>query len=112
MKITSCFSGNFLKAADLDGPAVVTIAGVEMVDLKDDGEKPALSFQGTEQKMVLNKTNANNIVEFLGAETDDWIGQKVEVYPSTTDFQGKTVACLRIREPQAKKEIVSDESPF
>lgn len=98
-------SQKHLKTADLNGkPAVVNIAGVamEMVGQgRDAEEKAVLSFANREKTLVLNSSNSNTIGEAFGWETDGWKGRQVELYPTTTDFAGKIVDCIRIRVPAA-----------
>jgi hypothetical protein len=120
MKISSAFPSSYLKAADLDGRTVsVKIDRVEMETVGDDS-KPVLYFQGKDKGVVLNKTNANNIVALFGDDTDDWVGQEVSLYPAMVDFQGRSVEAIRIKPRPAKKaapakplsDEISDEVPF
>lgn len=102
MKVSDAYPSEYLKAADLQGrnvPAV--ISHVEMRDLGDD-TKPVLFFQNKKKGVALNKTNANNIAMAYGDEMDDWVGKEVILYEAYVDFQGKSVAAIRIRAPQPK----------
>lgn len=101
MNINGAFPSNYLKAADLQGRRVtVTIDKVVMEDIGGE-HKPVVKFQGKDRGIVLNKTNANTIVEIAGTdETDDWRGVKVTLYPTKTEFQGKRVDCIRVDYPQ------------
>jgi len=96
-------SQKYLKSLDLNGSvAVVTIAGValEMVGQgKDVEEKAVLSFTGKEKTLVLNSINKTTIGEAFGWETQPWEGKSIELYPTTTDFAGKIVPCIRVRIP-------------
>ena len=97
MQISAAFPSDYLKAGDLNGQdAEVVIAGIQMKDVGDD-HKPVLSFQGKDQGLVLNKTNANNITSIYGDNTDNWMGKPIVLFPTTTDFGGKTVPCIRVR---------------
>ena len=58
-------------------------------------------FQSTQKGLVLNITNKNVFVLLYGAETNNWIGRQIELYPSQTDFRGEVVACIRCRAPGA-----------
>lgn len=99
MKIGSAFPSNFIKCEDLQGrPVQVKMNYVKFEDIGGDN-KPVLYFIGKEKGMVLNKTNANMIAELYGDETDGWSNQTVELYPTKTDFQGKRVDAIRVREP-------------
>ena len=122
MRISSAFPSEFLKAADLDGRSVKVIMDrVEMRDIGGD-HKPILFFQGKEKGMVLNKTNANNIAGVYGDDTNDWTGKELVLFEAMVDFQGKTVAAIRVRTPQAKDRAppklatvnsdINDDIPF
>jgi hypothetical protein len=102
MRVSDAFPSEYLKAADLHdkrGNPVnvnVVIERIEMRDVGDD-HKPVVYFQGKERGLVLNKTNANNIAVMHSEDMDDWIGKEIQIYATTTDFQGKTVPCIRVR---------------
>jgi hypothetical protein len=97
MRISNAFPSDYLKAADLQGRNVtVIISHVEMKEIGGE-PKPILFFVGKEKGMVLNKTNASKIAEIFGDETDGWQGGEVVLYEAMVDFQGKTVAAIRIR---------------
>lgn len=99
MDINAAFPSDFIKASDLQGrPAIVAISHVQMERVGDD-EKPCAYFQGKQKGLILNKTNAREIGNMYGPETSNWTGQQVEIYPTETDYQGKRVACVRVRRP-------------
>ena len=96
MQISSAFPSDYLKAADLQGRQVkVVIDRVEMRDVGDD-HKPVLFFQGKDRGVVLNKTNSAVLEDAFGGETDHWHGQKITLYPTKVDFQGKRVDAIRL----------------
>lgn len=102
MRISAAFPSDYLKAADLQGRnARVIMSHVEMRDVGDD-HKPVLFFQGKEKGVVLNKTNGNNIAAAYGDDTDEWAGKEVILYEAMVDYQGRSVAAIRIRPPTAK----------
>jgi hypothetical protein len=101
MKIGTAFKSSTLKAADIAGQrVVVTIDKVTIEEVgqgDDKEEKPILHFVGKEKGLVLNKTNANTIIEILGTdETNEWKGHRIVLYPDKTDFNGQRVNCIRI----------------
>ncbi len=114
MDIGQVFSGNSLKASDLGGAEpTVTIESVEMKPF-DDGNKLVIKFVGKDKTLVCNKTNANRIAATYGNDTDDWIGQKIQLYTDQVDFQGKLVDAIRVK---AKKPVpagapINDDIPF
>lgn len=97
MKIGTAFPSDYLRAGDLNGKAVrVTIESVTVEKIGDD-QKPVLHFVGKDKTLVLNKTNANRIVEATGSdETDDWEGWSIVLYPCKVDYQGKRVDAIRV----------------
>ena len=100
MKMNDVFPTKYLQASDLDGADVpVTITGCEIEEMgKDKDRKPVLTFKGTEKKLVLNKTNWSVIAKVLGTdETDDWIGQRITLYPTEVESFGETVMAIRVR---------------
>lgn len=97
MKLNEVFSGNYLKADDLQGRTVpVTISKAEVKEFDDD-KKIIVSFAGKDKSLVCNKTNASIIAENLGSqETDDWVGGKISLTVKKVEFQGKLVPAIRV----------------
>lgn len=96
-------TSNSLKAEDLKGSRVkVKIESIKMQDFGKDGKvenKLVISFEGKEKTLVCNKTNANSISKLFGPDTDSWINETIQLYPTTTTFgDKKDVPCIRIYE--------------
>jgi len=101
MNINSAFPSDYLRASDIPpGRRVtVTIEGVSIIKIGDD-QRPVVHFQGKQKGLVLNKTNANMIIEITGSdETDEWIGKSICLYSTKVDFQGRRVDALRVDYP-------------
>ncbi len=123
MKAGDAFPGNYLKADDLKGNRVlVTIEHVKQETVGDD-HKLLVTFVGKDRGLVLNKTNCNRIIGIAGTdETDDWGGKQIVLYPTETEYQGKTVPCIRVDKPAAgyapaappppPPELNADDIPF
>lgn len=108
MDMSQVFSGDYLRAADLQGkPIEMTIRSIEIVEF-DDGKKPIIGFHGTEKKLVANKTNTTTIIDILGRDSEDWIGGKITLIPAQTDYAGKQVACIRVALPEVQVQPVSE----
>lgn len=104
MKVSQVFSGDYLKAADLQGNEhSVVISAIEVKEF-DDGNKLLLTFQGRKKGLVANKTNSNRVAMAYGDDTDGWVGKEIILYPDIVDFQGKPTEAIRVR-PPAKKPI-------
>ena len=105
MNIKAAFPSPWIRAVDLQGRDItLTIArfSPEEVVAKDGSKKPVIFFHGTEKGLVLNVVNGDTIDEMAG-DTDNWPGQKITVYATKTDFGGKRVDCIRIREQTASQ---------
>lgn len=116
MNINDVYKGDsdYLKAEDLGGKTVgVVIEGFEVAEFDQDGKKQqkiVLSFTGKAKKLVLNVTNARTIAHNLGSEnTVEWQGKRIEIYPTKTDFGGKQVDCIRVKE---KAPPLSEDAEF
>ena len=99
-----------LYAFDLDGREVtVTIEKVTAGELQGDkgrkSKKPIVKFVNKEKKLALNKTNGKAIATMYGPDTDDWAGKQITIYPTTTEFGGETVECIRVKpqKPEAPR---------
>jgi hypothetical protein len=102
MKLNEAFPSKFLKADDLDGqPRLVIIEAVRLETVEEGKPpKPVLALRGLTQALVCNKTNGTTLASFLGDDLDLWPGKKIVLYPSTADFQGRQVPCIRVRQPK------------
>ena len=91
---------NWLKASDFEKPALLTIKkfGVEKVG---DDQRPVIWFKELEKGLSLNITNGNTIEEICGsADPGRWMGQRVVLYKTQTDYKGERVDCIRVRAPK------------
>ena len=118
MNVNDVYSsgGSFLRAADLQGktiPLTIGQVGTHTFNEGHDNEKTqiVLSFEGKEKKLGLNVTNAKTIAGLLGDNTDSWIGKQIKLYPTTTEFGGDQVDCIRVVQ-EAPPEAEFDEIPF
>lgn len=104
----------WLKASDLkkDGKPVkaeLRIDRAEVVEFKDGTKKIGIFFQGKEKGLVLNKTNAQLIAEQHGQDMGAWRGKSIKIYPTTTDFSGERVECIRVE--QYVPELTDADGP-
>lgn len=104
--VRSFFDKDFLYSFDLQGRDVtLTIERVVQGKLVGIGgksnKKPVLYFkEGKDPKkgLGLNITNARTIAAMYGGfDIEKWIGKRITLYPTTTEFGGKTCDCIRIR---------------
>ena len=115
-KRNEVFPSKYLKASDLNGkPAVPVIESAPLETLKSlegkEQTKTVLYFKGAKKGLPLNQTNWDAVADATGEDdTDRWPGHRIELYPTTTTMQGKTVDCIRIR-PPAQRELPKANPP-
>ena len=95
-------SGSYLKAVDVLLPRTVTITGAKYSTIQP-GEpaKVVVWFSELPKPLALNQTNGQTLVRLFGDDTDQWISKQIEVFASTTSYQGRTVDCVRLRDAVA-----------
>jgi hypothetical protein len=100
MKISETFTQTkALTAADVKQPILKVISSVTAETIRSGPAKPVAWFtDGT--KLILNQFNAFELSSWYGDDTNYWTGKPVELYPATTMYQGSTVPCIRVRQPQ------------
>lgn len=96
----------------------LTIANVTMEDIGGGGRggtqsKPCLHFKEKDKTLILNKTNAVEIAQKLGPETDNWRGAVVTLVAPVIDAFGKQRRAVRIFEvqPAAVKAATPEPQP-
>ena len=108
------FPSRYFKAADLDGPIVLTVSEAPLEELKNQGraeKKVVLHFKQTSKVFPLNKVNWESMERITHRmDSNDWAGCKIEPYPTQTEMRGETVDCIRIRKPGAE-QTEPPESP-
>ena len=100
MKVSDAFPSKYLAAADLAGRTVVVVIDsilVERVSEEPKKDLPVLYFRDKNKGLALNKTNATTIEGMHGDEMDDWIGKRISLWPTQTEFNGRAVPCIRVR---------------
>jgi len=105
MNFDDMFPSKYAKVSDLGGrPRNARIAGLTMEKMGNGEMKPVVNFMGSSKALVLNKTNGSVLRELYGANTADWRGKTIQLFPTTTEFGGKRVECIRLRAPQFDAE--------
>lgn len=114
---------DYIFAYDLKGKDVTltierVVGAVVTGEKGKKSKKPIIFFketkvdEQTQQKkgLVLNATNGKSIASLYGNETDEWVGKRVTLYPTTTESGGETVDCIRIRKrvPDGKAKAPED----
>lgn len=100
----SMMDRDLLFAFDLGGKDVtLTIEKVTGGELTGSGgkksKKPLCYFveSKTGKPLALNSTNCKTIAGMYGHDTDEWIGKRVTLFPTTTQFGSEQMDCIRVR---------------
>ena len=116
MKISELSESKYLKKEDVMPPMTVTISGIMMENLAQQGQPPemkaVLQFSEAVKPMVMNPTNAQLIAHINGSEeTDDWIGQKITLHndPSIS-YSGRLTGGIRVVMPQVQAAQAAPQS--
>lgn len=104
---TSKYTQNpYIKGEDLDEGErlVVTIQSAEEVTFPSGDTVPVVKFLETEQKLTLNKTRIRKMVEMLGDDPEEWVGQQIALYPVPVQYNGKSSMGVAIAPPKKKSK--------
>lgn len=72
--------------------------------------KPILYFEGKEKGLLLNATNCKTVARLYGHYVEQWAGEYVALYVSTTSSPDGEVPCVRIK-PRAPKQTKGRSEP-
>ena len=105
------FPSAYLKSCDLAGKDVaLVISEVQVEDLTMRGgatrRRGTVAFDGTEKKLVLNRTNGELIAAALGTRNPrEWIGKRIVLYQTKVQMGRDMVDAIRVRDkaPPARK---------
>lgn len=103
--VNELFPSNYFNGADVKlEPFIGLIESVEMKEVGQDKQMvPVVTFSNSPKSLVLNKTNANLIADFLGEEIETWTGKAIELHHERVSFKGKVTDSVRCRKPNKEK---------
>jgi hypothetical protein len=114
----SLVESKYLSHFELQGRDVtVTIKTIRMSEVIGSGgkksKKALLTFEGKEKGMVAGVTVLSAIAGIYGDDYDRWVGQRITLYPTTTEASGKVVGTIRVRPtaPAALRSSGSGQKP-
>lgn len=103
---------NDLKAIDFKGKNLrLTISGVkerhyEARNGQPAQDKAALSFEGKEKTLVLNKTNTKILIQAYGSDSNSWLGKEIGLSTQETELgEGWVVTPLNVQPPDYDDDI-------
>jgi hypothetical protein len=93
MKMTKYASAAFIGVDDVqDGPIRGTIAEVDHGSF----DKAVVTFSNG-MKFSLNKTNVGTLIAVWGDESDDYVGEKLELYAGTIRYKNEDQPAVLVR---------------
>jgi hypothetical protein len=75
-------------------------------------QKVCVQFDQHTKPLGLNKTNLKLIAANYGLEAQHWIGRPLELYRDQTQFQGRSVPCIRVRIPTHQPPAQATQHAF
>jgi hypothetical protein len=103
---------------DLQGKAItLTIASIALEKMHPQANAPEVEkwvmyFKEARKGVVLNRTLAYQIAEFLGSEeTDDWLGKSITIYPQPMTVAGKKVTAIWARAAKIQPGAAGEAIP-
>lgn len=107
MNIDDHLGSDYMNAQYMEGDAgeptgrTVTIHEVTLEDIKVPNtdkteEQPVVWFMDEKKGYILNSSNGATLRELFSRETDNWIGNEVDIWQGMTTFGGKPVKCIVI----------------
>jgi hypothetical protein len=103
--IDDVFSGDSLKAADIQGrEPTVTIKTVDLKEFTSKEGKPqkklVLSFENAKKTLICNKTNAQRISYLHGKDYTRWPGKQITLFVDPfVQFGGEMTPAIRVKPP-------------
>lgn len=108
--IHDVFPSKFLKASDLKGSRpILVFERVEIEEMREGEEALVAYFRGREKGMVINKSKAGILASIYGPETENWVGEYVQLYETTVDFKGKRTPSIGIQIPTKAEQRAFEE---
>lgn len=84
-----------------DDVAILTIAEADVLTVEE-RQAIVLSFEETGDHVLWpNGTEVNILIDFIGDDTDEWIGKRVAVEKVTRTYKGQAFDKVAIAEDQA-----------
>lgn len=109
-RIEDKYEGDFLEALDLPEGVLanVVIEAISPPDTEQDKakkliKKAIVKFKDRKKRFILNKTAYRTLKMLLGADTESWIGQPIQIQrrylPAERAFGVKNEMCVRVIPP-------------
>jgi hypothetical protein len=93
MKMTKYASASFIGTDDVEaGPIRGTIAAVDHGSY----DKAVITFSNG-MRFSLNKTNVGTLIGVWGDESDDWVGERLELFLGTVRYKNEDQPSVLVR---------------
>jgi len=104
--------GKYLKGSDLDKrkPIRVTVQDIDQREFPEQGQKLVLAFLEIDQDMILNKTQAQTMIDMFGPQTALWRGQRLHLMQVASSYQGKPTIVISEGEASVPASLAPDSA--
>jgi len=104
--------GKYLKGSDLDKrkPIRVTVQDIDQREFPEQGLKLVLAFLEIDQEMILNKTQAQTMIDLFGPQTGVWRGQRLHLMQVASSYQGKPTIVISEGEASVPASLAPDSA--
>ena len=112
-KVSEMIVSKFLRKEDFDEDRVLTIKGVKLEDVGNQGEQRwVVHFREVDKGMVLNITSIRVLEGAYGDDSDGWIGKVITLYaePEAKSDSGYA-ARVKVPKPKAVGGLVKPVVP-
>ena len=127
MDMRQKFPSRYYKPEDFTGDVRLTMASVhdELIFAE---QRPVLYFRGQEKGLVINGARNKSLIDLFGYESNQWVGQDVVLFATTTMVGNKAKPTIGVKKPNGQpiaapkptpnyserttKDEIEDEIPF
>lgn len=98
-------NSDYVKAEDIgQNMWTFTIKTADVKNFDDGTSKIILTFVEWGKSLPLNATNARAIAGLYGHNSNAWPGNRIMLFSTPVDFQGKQTLGIRVRAPMAPQQ--------
>jgi len=110
LNVKDIYPSKWLSATDITRPIIVTITACTLEEVRDPrgagtSRKLCLTFARATKRMLLNKTQAQALAEYLGPDADLWPGHAVQLLPDHSPNNRATIAVRRPPDDPASQPL-------
>lgn len=92
------FAGQGYFSAESEGlPITAKIVAVKVERMKDGRSKPVVTIDQPGPQLVLNKGNAQALIDAFGPDSEAWVGRTITISLHVVQFMGKKTKGILVK---------------